>query len=276
MDDRWRFLYVLNGNMTCQVNQEKTTLQTGEGLFLNAGSAFRFTEGSEEGCEFYLFEIAPEYGKAGERVEEGLPEGSVFPFCRFLQKDEKDQRILRELREAGESAGEDVQQPWAEIYLRGCMNKVWAGLMEKDSQNTPPGKSAVRDREKLCKMLEFLHSHYNQKITLGDMAAYSGVSSGEYCRFFKKHMEQTPFEYLQVRRIECSLSEIVNKEGSLTEIALRHGFTGSSYYAETFKKEMGCTPGDYRKWYRRETTGDCPLKIKKESPAFEKIPAHLL
>ena len=75
-------------------------------------------------------------------------------------------------------------------------------------------------------------------------------------------MYQTPVEYLQTYRIERSLPEILEKTGSITEIVLRHGFTGSSYYAETFKKEMGCAPGDYRKWYRREQEEECPLKTR--------------
>lgn len=91
-------------------------------------------------------------------------------------------------------------------------------------------------------------------------------------------MEQTPFEYLQACRIEKSIPEVLEKAESITKIAVKYGFTGSSYYAETFRKEMGCTPGEYRKWYFGEIEENPVQTLRKESPkpakkAAESAPA---
>ena len=79
------------------------------------------------------------------------------------------------------------------------------------------------------------------------------------------------------------MDELLEKSGSMTEIAAHCGFGGASYYAETFKKEMGCAPGDYRKWYRGDRE-DCPMKApggasgsgKKKMRDKTEIPPHLL
>lgn len=196
--------------------------------------------------------------------------------------------VLDCLNEIGASA--EAREPGYELEIKSLVLCMWMHLYKEFAGAfCAPKKAELKEKVKLYKMLEFLHVHYKEKITLGEMAENSGVSTGEYCRFFKKRMEQTPFEYLQAYRIERSLPEILDKSDSITKIALKHGFTGSSYYAETFKKEMGCAPGDYRKWYRGEVNGACPLKqvkeelpekkVEKQEPVRvrrESMPAHLL
>ena len=136
---------------------------------------------------------------------------------------------------------------------------LYRGFKDQHAGKKP---AALREANKLRGMLIYLHEHYQEKLTLAQMAAASSVSTGEYCRFFKKRMQQTPVEYLQIYRIEQSLPKILKKSGKMPEIAASCGFAGSSYYSETFKKEMGCTPGEYRNLYRGELQGDCPLKRK--------------
>jgi AraC-like DNA-binding protein len=40
---------------------------------------------------------------------------------------------------------------------------------------------------------------------------------------------------------------LAEKRLNITEIAQACGFSGSSYYAETFRKIVGVSPGEYRK-----------------------------
>lgn len=292
MDDRLHFIYMTHGEMTCQVNQDKVSISAGEGLFINSGNAFRFTQSGKSGAGFYLIDVTGEYlgmeDSVGEKYVKPIIDAQAFSYQVF------DQREWGELLSCVENAGKLALEGeiCRELDIKSQMLGAWARLYRLFASAEPNEKKAVqREREKLWNMLAFLHEHYGEKITLGDMAKNSEVSSGEYCRFFKKRMEQTPFEYLQVYRIEKSLPEILDKAGSITEIALRHGFTGSSYFAETFRKEMGCSPMDYRKWYRGETDGECPLKsgtenapkkaaekkkVEKAAPRRGSMPAHLL
>lgn len=294
MDDRLHFLYMTEGEMTCQINQETVRISDGEGLFINRGNAFRFNESKKGGCEFYLIDVTGEYLGAesfvGEKYVKPILEAETFLYV--LLNAEDGEELLGAVENLGKIAEEE--DICRDLEARSAMLHVWAELYRLfTSRDWTAKKAVLREKEKLWNMLTFLHEHYREKITLGEMAKNSEVSSGEYCRFFKKRMEQTPFEYLQAYRIEKSLPEILDKTGSITEIALRHGFTGSSYFAETFRKEMGCAPLDYRKWYRGETEGECPLKVKGETapskavekpvekaaekaPRRESMPAHLL
>lgn len=290
IEDTVQFIYICRGSMTCQLNQNRTELRTGEGLFINKRTAYRFLGGRKGGCEFYLISVGLNYIEDGEKgiitekYVRPLLECADFPSLKLERRTDSQDAIQEYIKHIGGN-GDYGRMCW-ELELKSLMLRVWANLYAEFSRISPVcRKSVLHETEKLVSMLEFLHEHYRDKITLGEMADNSGVSSGEYCRFFKKRMGQTPFEYLQAFRIEQSLPELLVKSGSITQIALRHGFTGSSYYAETFKKEMGCAPGDYRKWYRGEAGSECPLKLKstdqpakpqKPAKRQESMPAHLL
>ena len=96
-------------------------------------------------------------------------------------------------------------------------------------------------------ILEYLHTHYREKITLDGLAKHVNISKSECCRFFRKHMKLSLFDYLLDYRVEQSLPLLREKDLSITQIAEQTGFGGSAYFAKIFKKEMGISPSQYRK-----------------------------
>lgn len=286
------FIYIIKGAMAFQINQERVEVYRGEGLFINSGAFYRFAGGIAGGCEFYLFTVSVNMieGLLSAQYTRPILESGSFPYLKFSLREEEGRKILEYLEKSGEIAMNDTICP--ELEVNSLIYQTWASLFRiyKGEESTSK-KTVLREVEKLRKMLEYLHNNYRNKITLTEMAENLGISSGDYCRFFKKHMGQTPFEYLQTYRIERTLPELLEKTSSITEISLKHGFNGSSYYAETFRKEMGCTPGEFRKWYLGEGEVPCPLKavqvgnVKKENKAVthipvkkttEEMPMHLL
>lgn len=282
------FLYVQNGSITCQINQKREVIDEREGIFLNKNQAWRLL-GSGERCRFILVDFSPKFV---EEIQKGLAEPYVkeilscreFPYLKLVRKNKRQEEILSKIQEMRNSL--EIQEKGREMRLMGEAYILWSCLYREFLCLSPVETSAaIKETYKLQKMLAFLHDNYKEKNTLAEMAAHSGVSTGEYCRFFKKHMEQTPVEYIQLCRIEKSIPELLDRKESIGEIAARFGFVGSSYYAETFKKEMGCAPGDYRKWYCRETDERCPLQGKtnirknqktKTGQRQNSMPAHLL
>ena len=86
-----------------------------------------------------------------------------------------------------------------------------------------------------------------ERISLKDIADAAHISKGECCRIFKRIQHTTPFLYLISFRVAQSVKLLSTTDYSVAEIAQQVGFGSSSYYNECFKKEMGCTPSQYRK-----------------------------
>ena len=276
------FILMEEGEMQCQVNQQKADLEAGEALFVNAGQSYRLVRSEKESSSFYIIEITGEYLAAGDeslRAKYIYPveESENFSFSRFMPSPEEDTDediLLQALLAAAQTAkGRDVAY---ELDMKSWMLTAWGSLYKKFVQLSAECKNAViRERKKLNRMTGYLAEHCNEKLTLAVMAEACEVSTGDFCRFFKKHMEMTPFEYLQKCRIWNSMDAVLDKTASMGEIAVANGFAGASYFSETFRKEMGCSPADYRKWYRG-LEENCPVaasenKEKESSQSQENV-----
>lgn len=289
------FLCVWEGTLVCQVNLDRISLEEGEGIFINRGVAWRLTESGRKGSGYMVIRIRDDRGEdsAAFSMEKDymapVLRATEFPCLKLEGQRDVHKKILDQLLAAGESAEHSV--PCSQLDVEGHLCLAWSGLCREFFLLNPELKKSVyRETTRLKEILCYLHEHYREKITLREISGNCGISPGECCRFFKKHMGQTPFEYLQLYRIRQSMPELLGRAGSIGEISQRHGFNGSSYYAEMFKKEMGCAPGDYRKWYLGKDEEECPLSFpgkmvpeKEERVSLgrravgqDSMPAHLL
>ena len=60
----------------------------------------------------------------------------------------------------------------------------------------------------------------------------------------------TPFEYLIELRVNKSKVMLRRKENTVTDVALRCGFSSSAHYSAVFTKLTGTTPTEYRSLYK--------------------------
>jgi AraC-like DNA-binding protein len=67
------------------------------------------------------------------------------------------------------------------------------------------------------------------------------------CDIFNQRLHQTPIGFLTSYRLSKSLELLKDSTMSITEAALAVGFSGGSYFTETFRKYYGLTPTEYRK-----------------------------
>lgn len=288
------FILVEEGKMQCQVNQERVDLNAGEALFINEKQSYRLTSCQNGSSRFFVIEVLADYlavrdDSLQKKYIAPIAGAEAFAYCRFVPSEEEDtdEDILLQalLAAAQTAAGRDLAY---ELDMKSWMFTAWGSLYKKFMQIAPSCKNAVlRERTKLNRMTGYLASNCNEKLTLAGMAKECQVSTGDFCRFFKKHMNMTPFEYLQKCRIWNSMDAVIEKTASMGEIASANGFAGASYFSETFRKEMGCSPADYRKWYKG-LTGECPVvaaEIPEEDAASTKtgaatkgknVPSYLL
>ena len=137
--------------------------------------------------------------------------------------------------------------PSFEWEIRQSLSRIWGNLWENTAcDQETQDISALKHMERLKKILSYLQDHYMEKLTLADISAEVNICSSECCRFFKKYMKQSLFEYLLAFRIEKSLPLLNDPHLSITEISNRAGFSSSSYYTKVFRERMGCSPSQYR------------------------------
>lgn len=134
-----------------------------------------------------------------------------------------------------------------EIKIQMQLTKIWLMLLEHRTsfslnENALNPKTSAR----LKAILSFIHENFEKKISLDDIANSVHLCKSECCRFFKKHMQESLFDYLLRYRIEQSIPYLRNPEYSITEAALCCGFSDAGYYSRMFKRYTGMSPRDYR------------------------------
>ena len=110
-------------------------------------------------------------------------------------------------------------------------------------QSPPISVDALRN---LNCVFDYINEKYTEHISLEVVASLISMSPNYFCRFFKKNIGKTFFEYLNFFR--CSKAEVLINSTSmtLTEIALNVGFQSSSYFTKVFTKNKGYRPSEAR------------------------------
>ncbi len=113
---------------------------------------------------------------------------------------------------------------------------------------TERGFEARADRlpESVSQALQYMDDHIREELNVQHLARVCNVSVNTLERQFKACLGATPFEMLRRKRLFTSMMYL--KSGSsVTEAALKSGFSDYSNYIQLFRKQFGMTPGQYKK-----------------------------
>lgn len=94
---------------------------------------------------------------------------------------------------------------------------------------------------------KYLWDHYNEDVTLADVAEAVSVSTFHLSHLFKKETGSPPIKYLIQCRMEKAKELLQNKKVPITEIAISVGYDSPNYFSTVFKKMEGMSPAQYRK-----------------------------
>ncbi len=102
--------------------------------------------------------------------------------------------------------------------------------------------------QKMMGSVKYVNEHFSKELTLTDLAEMIGITEEYYCKQFKKLTGSTPIAYINSLRVAHACDLLSNNPSVGTgEICARCGFNTPTYFNRVFKKEMGITPGEFRK-----------------------------
>ena len=93
----------------------------------------------------------------------------------------------------------------------------------------------------------YISANYMNPLTTADVARAVGFSPNYLSRRFRTAAGIGLHEYLVFVRLHHAARELLSTADSITDIALRCGFSDSNYFKDSFKKKYGVTPRNYRK-----------------------------
>jgi two-component system response regulator YesN len=126
-----------------------------------------------------------------------------------------------------------------------CVRKMFSECIDKTADWYLQNKDVINNNS-INELLDFVDSHYNEKIELSTLSSKFFMSREYVSKLFKKKTGENFVDYLTRKRIEEAAIMILNTKLSLSKIAESVGFSEEGYFIKVFKKNMGVTPKCYR------------------------------
>ena len=133
--------------------------------------------------------------------------------------------------------------PGYELAIKSCLLQAIFLLLPYGVS----GKNQDTDSasEKLKTVLDYIHLHYADTLSIKELAVQCYFSEYYFMRFFKKHMHMTVIEYLNNLRMEKAVELFEQGQTSIIEVSMSVGFHSLSYFHKVFREKFSMTPKQF-------------------------------
>ena len=115
------------------------------------------------------------------------------------------------------------------------------------SQNFVEAVNNHETLERLNEIFIYIEEHFNEVISLEQIANYIGFSPYYFARFFKKNTGQTFVQFLTNYRINQAKYILSHEKLPMIDVAERAGFHSVKTFHHVFKEQVGMSPLKYQK-----------------------------
>lgn len=250
VDWHWHYevelLTVEKGRASCLVGEEQVELSEGFGLFVNSGILHRY-----EACESG---IVPNilFSPALFAEEKSLIyEKYVLPVLHSAPCQVLDPKVAwqKEMLQIMSAIYKMQQEEKNELRTMRHVVQLWE-LLAKYLEASP-ASSGVRHTDhrqaKLLVMMQYIHDHYSEPVTLEEIAGAAAVSKSSALNLFQAGIHSSPVAYLIQYRLKQAGELLYTTEKTVSAIAEEVGFSSAGYFCRKFREHYHMSPIEYRR-----------------------------
>lgn len=134
-------------------------------------------------------------------------------------------------------------------------SKFFAIEIDRNSQSAFvifQGQKEHEDEE-IKQAQSYVEQHFQDKITVDQLADLCAVGRRSFERRFKKATNNTVTEYVQRVKMEAAKRSFETSRKNISEVMFDVGYTDTKAFRDVFKKVTGLTPIEYRNKYNKQT-----------------------
>ena len=106
--------------------------------------------------------------------------------------------------------------------------------------------------EVLARVLQLIDQRFGEPLRVEDLGRHASLSPFHFARMFKISVGQAPHAYLTSKRMQHARELLAGTAMPIADIARRVGFRTQAHFSGVFRKQVGATPGQYRRQHRRD------------------------
>lgn len=104
-------------------------------------------------------------------------------------------------------------------------------------------------RNKTFEIVDYINRHYQEKLTIADIAQRYGISPSYFCKTFRQSTGYTFTEYVNHVRIKEAKGLLAAGNDKVAAVAGQVGFESLTHFGRVFKEVTGMSPLKYRRQY---------------------------
>jgi AraC family transcriptional regulator len=116
-------------------------------------------------------------------------------------------------------------------------------------ENVPDGRGRLLSWQ-ARRVCDYIDSHITEAVLVADLCALVQRSEAHFSRSFKRTFGVSPHSFVVRRRVELAAQAMLTTDASLSDIALRSGFTDQAHLCKHFRQATGQTPALWRRTHR--------------------------
>ena len=246
-----------SGQAVYHIGESSITVDAGQAVMINQNVMHSIEPAPGKKCTLYTIVFNPSfivgYGQSFLAVKYLTPllRKEHTPYFILSESVEWQERVIDACNSI--IAVNLTQKFGFELLTKSYLCQLWVEILSQImiTTNAPKeGPSLKIDEARVKKALVFIEEHYQEQLSLDDIASSIHLSKSECCRCFKRVLDLSPFEYLLRFRIFEATKLIMANDPiaeSIATLSLAVGFNNTSYFNKIFKKNLGFTPSYYKK-----------------------------
>lgn len=161
--------------------------------------------------------------------------------------------ILPKIVDIFEKIGNEypMADPYSSALISCYMTELFTLLLRNPSSDT--AEKATVGSIPIEHVMSYITAHFNEALTLEEMAAMASLSPSYFSRIFKNITGFGFKEYITIKRVKEAARLLSHTDNSVCSIAYDCGFNDSNYFSSVFKEINGVSPLRYRKQHRSNT-----------------------
>jgi len=159
---------------------------------------------------------------------------------RVLQKD-----IALQIKELEKASGIDRI-----VKLIFCLQKISQSASYTVLTYHFSSTSNTKENSVIEKVFDYSFKYYLKQITLHEVADIAGMSIPTFCRFFKKNIKKSYFNFLQELRIGHACKLLHTTGQPILDVCYNSGYNSWAHFSKQFKHVKQMTPSMYRKQFK--------------------------
>ncbi len=132
------------------------------------------------------------------------------------------------------------------IREKAILLEIIALFFEKTEHQLEFVPHRSQDWERLQMIEQFIEEHFDQPVTLEQMARHVHLHPNYLVRCCNKYFSLPPLKYLNRKRMHKARELLRTTTLAVKEVAEQTGFSDTNHFAKVFRREYSCSPSQYR------------------------------